>query len=403
MNGNNFLIAISFIWDQPPRRAIRFSAFYQPSKEKQAMKRREFLKCAMLTVGANTAAAFTRSPHNPPAPGAGKGKPLGKIALEEHFLTPDFVEYFAETYPNISPEIARRGLAVLPDLGEKRIAVMDQNQIDFAVLSLAGPGVQVEKDAAVALRKSKSANDFLAGEIQKHPSRYGGFAHLAMQNPVEAANELERSMRDLNFQGAMINGQTNGEYLDLDKYSVFWERAAALEAPIYLHPANLVDHPAIYAGHSELWGPVCSWAFETAAHALRLVFAGVFERYPKARLVLGHMGETLPFSLWRFDSRWPISHRGSMTLPQLPSFYIKRNIAITTSGVCSDASLRCALDAMGEDNVMFSVDYPFEKTEVAAQFIEEAKISENERIKVASDNAKRILRLDQRIDTRSHS
>ena len=231
--------------------------------------------------------------------------------------------------------------------------------------------------------------------MQKRPSRYGGFAHLAMQNPAAAADELERCMRDLGFQGAMINGQTNGEYLDLDKYSVFWERAAALEAPIYIHPGNPVDHPAMYEGHAELWGPVCSWAFETATHALRLVFGGVFERYPKARVVLGHMGETLPLYLWRFDSRWLVSHRGTMTLAEPPSFYIKRNIAITTSGVCSDISLRCALDAMGESNVMFSVDYPFEKTELAAQFIDDARISEPERIKVASGNAKRILHLDR--------
>jgi 2,3-dihydroxybenzoate decarboxylase len=337
------------------------------------------------------------APPNPPAPDKAKGKPIGKIALEEHFMVPDFIEYFAETYPNISPEIAKLGLVALPDLGDKRIAIMDQNQIDFVVLSLAGPGVQVEKDAAVAQRKSKSVNDFLAKEIQKRPGRYGGFAHLAMQNPAEAADELERCMHDLGFQGAMINGQTNGEYLDLDKYSVFWERVAALEAPVYLHPGNPVDHPAVYAGHPELWGPVCSWAFETATHALRLVFAGVFDRYPKAQLLLGHMGETLPISLWRFDDRWPISHRGSMTLPQPPSFYIKRNIAITTSGVCSDTSLRCALDSMGDSNVMFSVDYPFEKTEVAAQFINNANVSETERIKVASDNAKRILRLDRHI------
>jgi 2,3-dihydroxybenzoate decarboxylase len=360
------------------------------------MQRREFLKGATLAAGANAAGAFAMAPQNQPAPATATGKRLGKIALEEHFMVPDFVDYFAETYPNISPEIAKRGLAALLDLGDERIAIMDQNQIDFVVLSLAGPGVQVEKDAAVALKKAKSVNDFLAGQIQKRPGRFGGFAHLAMQNPIEAADELERCIRELGFQGAMINGQTNGEYLDLDKYSVFWERVASLEAPVYLHPGNPLDHPAVYAGHPELWGPVCSWAFETAAHALRLVFAGVFDRHPNARLILGHMGETLPISLWRFDSRWPISHRGSMTLLQPPSFYIRRNIAITTSGVCSDASLRCALDAMGEGNVMFSVDYPFEKTEVAAQFIENAKIPEDERFKVASGNAKRILRLDRR-------
>ena len=258
------------------------------------MRRRDFLKSATLVASANAASALAMMPQTQLAPDAAKRKLPVRIALEEHFMLPDFVEYFEETYPNISPEIAKMGLGVLPDLGDKRIEVMDRNRIDFVVLSLAGPGVQVEKDAAVALKKARSANDFLAAEVQKRPSRYGGFAHLAMHNPVEAADELERCMRDLKFQGAMINGQTNGEYLDLDKYSVFWERAAALEAPIYLHPANPIDHPAIYAGHSELWGPVCSWAFETATHALRLVFAGVFDRYPKARLVLGHMGETLP-------------------------------------------------------------------------------------------------------------
>jgi len=143
----------------------------------------------------------------------------------------------------------------------------------------------------------------------------------------------------------------------------------------------------VYAGHTEFWGPVCSWAFETATHALRLVFGGVFERYPKARLVLGHMGETLPLNLWRFDSRWQVANRGSRTLPEPPSFYIKRNIAITTSGVCSDTSLRCAMEAMGEDSVMFSVDYPFEKTDVAVHFIDHANISETQRNKVARANA----------------
>jgi 2,3-dihydroxybenzoate decarboxylase len=318
-------------------------------------------------------------------------------------MVPEFMEYFAETYQNISPEIAKLAPVALQDFGDHRLSTMDQHHIDYAVLSLAGPGVQIEKDAAVAVRRAKSVNDFLAGEMQKRPSRYGGLAHLPMQNPAIAADELERCIHDLGFHGAMINGQTNGEYLDLDKYSVFWERAAGLEAPVYLHPGNPVDHPAMYDGHPELWGPVCSWAFETATHALRLVFSGVFERYPQARLVLGHMGETLPLNLCRFDSRWPISHRGSMTLAQPPSFYIKRNIAITTSGVCSDISLRCALESMGNENVMFSVDYPFEKTELAAQFIENARISEDERIKVGYANAKRLLRINRQIGRTSET
>lgn len=356
------------------------------------MKRRDLLKSATLAAAGTVSSAFGIASSTPADAELPQTRRLGKIALEEHFLIPEFVDYFAETYPNISPAIRTFGTGVLQDLGDRRIEVMDRNRIDFVVLSIAGPGVQFEKDPATAKRRAKAANDFLASEIRKRPARYGGFAHLAMQDPADAAVELERCITDLGFQGAMINGHTNGDYLDLDKYSVFWERAAALEAPVYLHPTNPIDHPATYSGHSELWGPVCSWAFETATHALRLVFAGVFERYPKARLILGHMGETLPLNLWRFDSRWQICNRGSRTLAQPPSFYIKRNIAITTSGVCSDISLRCALDAMGAGNVMFSVDYPFENTELAAKFMEEANISEAERSKVAFGNARQILR-----------
>ena len=355
------------------------------------MNRRDLLRGATLAAAARAAEPLAHAASANTLPAA----PVSKIALEEHFIVPDFMEYFAETYPNISPGIAKLAPPALMDFGEQRLATMDANHIDFVVLSIAGPGVQYERDAAVALMRAKSANDFLAAEIQKQPKRFGGFAHLAMHNPTDAAVELERCVRDLGFHGAMINGQTNGEYLDLDKYSVFWERVADLKAPIYLHPANPVDHPAVFADHSELWGSVCSWAFETGAHALRLVFAGVFERYPNARLILGHMGETLPFYLWRYDSRWLVCNRGTRALSQPPSFYIRGNIAITTSGVCDDSSLRAALESMGDGNVMFSVDYPFEKTELAARFIEQAAIPENQRLQVANGNAKRILRLSR--------
>ena len=353
------------------------------------MNRRDLLRGATLAAAAGAVQPLAHAAPTQNAPTA----PLSKIALEEHFLVPEFMEYFAETYPNISPGIIQLAPPALMDFGERRLSTMDANHIDFVVLSIAGPGVQYERDSAVALKRAKAANDFLAAEIQKRPTRYGGFAHLAMHNPADAAAELERCMRDLGFHGAMINGQTNGEYLDLDKYSVFWERAADLHAPIYLHPGNPVDHPAVFADHSELWGPVFSWAAETGAHALRLVFAGVFERYPDARLILGHMGETLPFYLWRYDSRWLVCNRGARTLAEPPSFYIRRNIAITTSGVCDDTPLRAALESMGDGNVMFSVDYPFEKSDLAAQFIERAAISEAQRQQVASGNARRILRI----------
>ncbi len=353
------------------------------------MNRRDLLRGATLAAAAHATNSLAHATPSVTAPAA----PVSKIALEEHFLVPEFIGYFAETFPNISPNLAKLAPPVLMDFGERRLSTMDANHIDFAVLSIAGPGVQYERDPALALKRAKTANDSLAAEIQKKSTRYGGFAHLAMHNPADAAAELDRCVRELGFHGAMINGQTNGEYLDLDKYSVFWERAADLQAPIYLHPGNPVDHPAVFADHSELWGPVLSWAFETGAHALRLVFAGVFERYPNARLILGHMGETLPFYLWRYDSRWLVCNRGTRALPQPPSFYIRRNIAITTSGVCDDSSLRATLESMGDGNVMFSVDYPFEKTDLAARFIERAAISETQRLQVANGNAKRILRL----------
>ena len=227
-----------------------------------------------------------------------------RIALEEHFMAPDFVGYFNRTSINISPDLFGRALDALLDFGERRLSAMDSIQVEKAVLSLAGPGVQAEPDTATAIRLAKSCNDFLAERIAAQPDRYAGFAHLAMQDPAAAADELERCVRELGFCGAMINGQTNGAYLDDDRFSVFWERAADLGAPVYIHPYNPPDVPYMYHGHPELFGPVWSWTVETGNHALRILFGGVFDRFPGARLILGHMGETLPYQLWRFDSRW---------------------------------------------------------------------------------------------------
>ena len=317
---------------------------------------------------------------------------MKKIALEEHCMFPDFVPYLAETKQNIRPELFEKVVPKLSDFGERRLDMMDSNGVEFVVLSIAGPGVQIEPDATKAAQLAKSANDRLAAEVQKRPTRYGGFAHLALQDPKGAADELERCMRELNFSGALINGQTNGVYLDDRRYDVFWERVSALKAPIYIHPGNPPVMAAAFADHPELWGPTWSWTAETCTHALRLIFSGVFDRYPNAKVIVGHMGETLPIQLWRFDSRYPISnHR--YAIAKKPSEYLRGNIFITTSGVCSDASLRCALDEMGADNVMFSVDYPFEDPKVACDWIERAKLSDGERAAVTHGNARSLLRL----------
>lgn len=316
-----------------------------------------------------------------------------KIALEEHFLAPGFEDYWARTAVNISPALFGKAKGALEDFGEQRLAGMDSIGVEKAILSLSGPGVQAERDTATAVRKARDCNDFLAERMRAAPARYGGFAHLALQDPAAAADELERCVRDLGMSGAMINGQTNGVYLDDDRISPLWERAADLRAPIYIHPYNPPDVPVMYHDHPELWGPVWSWTVETGNHGLRCVFGGVFDRFPGARLILGHMGETLPYQLWRFDSRWEICNRQDRTLAQKPSHYFRNNVWCTTAGVCSDAPLRCALDALGSDRVMFSVDYPFERPEEAGEWIEAAPISEEERRKVCRDNAVALLGL----------
>jgi len=317
---------------------------------------------------------------------------MKKIALEEHFMFPGLVEYWKETSVNINNNLFEKALPALSDFGDRRLEVMDKNGVDFSVLSLSGPGVQIERDTKTAARVARQTNDLLAHEIQKRPKRYGGFAHLAMQDPIIAADELERCMRDLGFHGAMIDGQNNGSYLDDDRYSHFWERAASLQAPIYIHPANPADKPYMYSGHPELWGPVWSWGVETANHALRILFAGVFDRYPAARVILGHMGEGLPFQLWRFDSRWKIANR-ARELNKQPSEYFGTNILVTTSGVASLAPMLCAVSALGEENVMFSIDYPFEDSAIACDFIDHAAISEDLRAKLCHGNAVKKLRL----------
>jgi 2,3-dihydroxybenzoate decarboxylase len=316
---------------------------------------------------------------------------MRKIALEEHFTTPELAKYVARPTQSdtIFADIEKR----LADFDQLRLETMDKAGIDVAVLSVTTPGVQSEPDAKLAVGLARSANDLLAREVQKRPRRYAGFAHVAMQDAGAAADELQRAIKDLGFKGALINGQTGGHYLDEDRYLPFWERVQELDVPVYLHPGGLVDHPAMFANRPELNGPTWAWTVETATHALRLVFGGTFKRFPKLKVILGHMGETLPFLLWRFDSRAQLQVGREIAPGSRPSDIIKRNIVITTAGVCAPGPLVEAIGALGEDSVMFSVDYPYEDTQVAADFIDSAPISEALRAKVCHGNAERLLRL----------
>jgi 2,3-dihydroxybenzoate decarboxylase len=313
-----------------------------------------------------------------------------KIALEEHFLCPGFEEYWQTTVGDVDPAILRQVIARLSDFGELRLAAMDKAGIARSVLGLAGPGVQVERDVATACRNARAANDFLAAEIAKRPDRYSGLAHLPMQDALAAADELERCVRELTFCGAMINGHTNGQYLDDPSLYPFWQRAQGLDAPIYLHPADPVTPSRALDGHTGLRRATWEWGFETGSHALRLVFGGHFDRFPRAKLVLGHLGENLPYLLWRFDSRAKLY---GVKLAKPPSQYIKENIVVTTSGMCSAEPLTCAMSALGRDRVMFAADYPFESSEEAAHFIDSVPLDETTRNDICFNTAAKYFKL----------
>jgi 2,3-dihydroxybenzoate decarboxylase len=315
-----------------------------------------------------------------------------KIALEEHCLTPGLEDYWAPTVADLPANKRDDFFARLNDFGEMRLQAMDEAGVARSVISIAGPGVQAERDTAAAIRNARASNDFLAREIAKRPDRYSGFAHLPMQDAAAAAAELERCMRELNFCGAMIDGHTNGRYLDHPSLYPFWERAEALGALIYLHPADPVTPAPVLEGHKGLRRATWEWTFETGSHALRIIFGGIFDRFPHAKLALGHLGETLPFLLWRFDSRAGPGFY-AVKLAKLPSQYIKDNVVVATSGMCSPEPLACTISALGHDRVMFAADYPFESMAEAGHFIDSVKLDERLREDICRNNAIRMLGL----------
>jgi 2,3-dihydroxybenzoate decarboxylase len=315
---------------------------------------------------------------------------MKRIALEEHFLAPGFEEYWLKTVEDVEPARYAQVLARLNDFGEQRLSAMDTSGIGLAVLSLAGPGVQMERDTATATRKAREANDFLAKQMQTTPHRYMGFAHLAVQDARAAADELERCVRDLKFSGAMINGHTNGQYLDHPDTYPLWERSEALGVPLYLHPADPITPMPALDGYRGLKRATWEWTMETGTHALRIVFSGLFDRFPRAKLALGHLGETLPYQLWRFDSRAKLY---GVKLNRRPSDYIRDNLVVTTSGMFSFEPIDCALKALGRANVMYSADYPFEDPAEAGAFMDALPLDKAVLDDISYNNAARLLRI----------
>jgi 2,3-dihydroxybenzoate decarboxylase len=270
---------------------------------------------------------------------------------------------------------------------------MDAHGIDVQVLSLTVPGIQADTDPAAAAANARLANDFLAEVVARHPDRFQGFAALPTQDPAAAVAELDRAVNALGFRGALVNDHAGGRYLDDPAYAELWSAFEELGVPLYLHPGSVpADDWHVLSGRPELYGASWSWQAETGGHALRLIYAGVFDRHPAATLILGHLGEFLPFQKSRLDSRY-LTLQVETPLQRPPSSYIGSNILLTTSGVLAPEAVEAAVLTAGEDAVMFSIDYPYEETAAAVASVEKADLSPEVKEKVAHRNARRVLNL----------
>jgi predicted TIM-barrel fold metal-dependent hydrolase len=318
----------------------------------------------------------------------------GKIALEEHFVIPETLgASFAASGP---PEFQRR----IEEIGSERIAAMDRGGVELCILSLSAPGIQGIPNLSQAVSVARHANDHLAEQIAKSPKRFKGFAALPMQDPEAAAAELTRCVKELGFCGALVNGFSQvGEanstvFYDLPQYRAFWATVQQFDVPFYLHPRSpLPKQQPAYEGHEWLTGSIWGFQAEASIHALRLMGSGLFDEYPKLRVILAHLGEGLPCSVWRIDNR--VSRTlGSRPKAKLPiGHYLRENFYITTSGNFRTQTLTEVMLEVGADHILYSVDYPFEDMALAAEWFDHAAISEIDRSKIGSGNASRLFRL----------
>ena len=328
------------------------------------------------------------------------------IATEEAFAPTEYIAEFlkladrVDTPGNRYLKMYYSGpmVAQLTDL-DARIADMDRHGVDVHLLGITAPGAQAF-DAELGSEIARIANDTLAAEIAKRPTRFAGLSALAPQDPARAARELERSITQLGFGGAIINSHTHGEFLDDPKFWPIFEAAVALDAPIYLHPAfppdSMIQPYSDYGMIGALWG----FGAETSLHVVRMILGGVFDAFPKLKIVLGHLGEAIPFWLDRLDNRYQnILRRGGLgslgmkRLGRLPSDYFRRNFWVTTSGMMSNPPLELCLNLFGAERIMFAIDYPFEQTADAVQFIGQAPLADDQRRLIGHANAEALFRI----------
>lgn len=322
-----------------------------------------------------------------------------KIAFEEHFA-------IAETLEETRNFAGDSGVwdvftRQILDLGNERIENMDKSGIGFALLSLNAPGVQGILNADKAMNVAKTANERMAEAVAKHPKRYAALAALPMHDPDAAARELTRCVRELGFKGCMVNGfqqvddPNKVKYFDIPEYRSFWATVSELDVPFYLHPRMQVPSRApIYEGHPWLMSSPWGFAVETSIHSLRLCGSGLFDDYPDLRICIGHLGENIPFGLWRIDARMRFSRRAYRGKRPLGD-YFRDHFHITTSGNFNDAAFRCTLETLDNDKVYFSADYPFEKMEDASGWYDATDvISDEQRLKMGRTNAIKLFKLD---------
>ena len=323
----------------------------------------------------------------------------GKIAFEEHLGIP-------ETVGNTRAFAGDSGrwddfTRELLDVDDMRLAAMDRAGIELALLSLNAPGLQAILDTDEAIEVARKANNRIAEAATRYPNRYGGMAALPMQDPAAASAELEHCVNELGFKGAMVNGFTQKDsaetalYYDLPQYREFWATVAELDVPFYLHPRMQIPAQARnYDGHPWLMSAPWGFAVETSIHALRLCGSGLFDDFPGLKIILGHLGENIPFALWRLDARMRFSPRGYRGKRPLGD-YFREHFHITTSGNFNDPAFRCTLDMLGKDRVYFSADYPFERMEDAANWYDASSvISAEERVQIGRHNAIELFKLD---------
>lgn len=360
----------------------------------------------MASMAAGAVAAGLTSGTSGAAQTRASGRRVKKIATEEACSIPEVAEALGHVarsaWENLDMRLVRDiynapanapspQLRQLLDLEKERLAVMDEHGVDMHVLSLTAPGVQMF-DAGTAAALAALANDRLAEVVRRHPKRFAALAAVAPQDPARAAKEMERAIRKLGLHGFVINSHTNNEYLDQPKYWPILEAAEALNAPIYIHPRAPSDGMAApfrdYRMETAVWG----YGIEVGTHAVRLILSGALDRFEKLTIVLGHMGEAVPFWLWRLDYMGNPARKRS---PQkrLPSEYFRRNFAITTSGVEDSLALRYCIDKIGAERIMWAIDYPYQPTAPAVAWIEEAPLSDEERTLIGHRNAERIFHI----------